>query len=37
VTVLTGLLEAGEIEASVVEDAIARYDIDPSAPDPFLV
>ena len=37
VTVLTGLLEAGEIDASVVQDAIDRYDIDPDAVDPYRV
>jgi pyruvate dehydrogenase E1 component len=35
VAVLTGLLEAGEVDASVVEDALARYDIDPDAVDPY--
>jgi pyruvate dehydrogenase E1 component len=33
-TVLTGLAEAGEVDASVVDDAIRRYDIDPDAADP---
>jgi pyruvate dehydrogenase E1 component len=37
VAVLTGLIEAGEVDASVVEDAIRRYDIDPDAVDPYLV
>ena len=37
VAVLTGLLEAGEVDASVVDDAIRRYDIDPDAVDPYLV
>ncbi len=37
VATLTGLLEAGEIDASVVEDAIKRYDIDPDADDPYHV
>ncbi len=37
VAVLTGLLEAGEIDASVVEDAIRRYSIDPDATDPYIV
>jgi pyruvate dehydrogenase E1 component len=37
VAVLTGLMEAGEVDASVVEDAIRRYDIDPDAVDPYLV
>jgi pyruvate dehydrogenase E1 component len=36
-TVLTGLLEAGEVDSGTVEDAIRRYDIDPDAADPFLV
>jgi pyruvate dehydrogenase E1 component len=36
-TVLTGLLDAGEIDASVVQDAIGRYDIDPEAADPYIV
>ena len=34
VSVLTGLLHDGAIEASVVDDAIARYGIDTEAPDP---
>ena len=37
VAVLTGLLEAGEVDASVVDDAIRRYDIDPDAADPYVV
>ncbi|MGA1052131.1 MAG: transketolase-like TK C-terminal-containing protein [Ilumatobacteraceae bacterium] len=37
VATLTGLLDAGQIDASVVEDAIRRYDIDPDAVDPFVV
>jgi pyruvate dehydrogenase E1 component len=37
VAVLTGLLDAGEVDAAVVDDAIRRYDIDPDAVDPFLV
>ena len=37
VATLWGLLREGAVEASVVEDAIARYDIDPDAADPFLV
>ncbi len=37
VAVLTGLLEAGRIEPSVVEDAIARYGIDPEANDPYWI
>ena len=36
-TVLTGLLESGEIDATVVDDAIARYGLDPDAVDPYLV
>ena len=36
VGVLTGLLADGVIEASVVDDAIKRYDIDTEAIDPFL-
>ncbi|NKB41419.1 MAG: pyruvate dehydrogenase (acetyl-transferring), homodimeric type, partial [Ilumatobacter sp.] len=35
VAVLSGLLADGAIEAAVVEDAIARYDIDPDALDPW--
>jgi pyruvate dehydrogenase E1 component len=34
VAVLTGLLEAGEVDAATVEDAIRRYEIDPDAVDP---
>ncbi len=37
VGVLTGLLETGEIDASVVDEAIKRYDIDPDAIDPYIV
>ncbi|MDJ0771285.1 MAG: pyruvate dehydrogenase (acetyl-transferring), homodimeric type [Ilumatobacter sp.] len=37
VAVLTGLMEAGEIDPSVVDEAIKRYDIDPDAVDPYLV
>ena len=36
VGVLSGLLADGVVDASVVDDAIARYDIDPDAADPFL-
>ena len=36
VGVLSGLLADGVVDASVVADAIARYDIDPDAADPFL-
>ncbi|MFK8023695.1 MAG: pyruvate dehydrogenase (acetyl-transferring), homodimeric type, partial [Ilumatobacter sp.] len=35
VGVLSGLLAEGKVEASVVEDAIRRYDIDPDAIDPW--
>ena len=34
--VLDGLLADGKIDESVVVDAIARYDIDPDAIDPYL-
>jgi pyruvate dehydrogenase E1 component len=37
VATLWGLCREGAVEASVVEDAIARYEIDPDAADPFLV
>ena len=37
VGVLTGLMHAGEVDSSVVADAIKRYDIEPDAADPFLV
>ncbi len=37
VSALTGLMEAGEVDASVVADAISRYDIDPDAADPYIV
>jgi pyruvate dehydrogenase E1 component len=37
VAVLSGLLTDGVVEASVVDDAIARYDIDPDAVNPFIV
>ncbi len=37
VATLTGLLEAGQIDAAVVDDAIRRYDIDPDASDPYHV
>ena len=37
VSVLTGLMDAGEIDGSLVADAIKRYDIDPDAVDPYLV
>ena len=35
VAVLSGLLADGKVDASVVADAIARYDIDPDAVDPW--
>jgi pyruvate dehydrogenase E1 component len=34
--VLDGLLADGKVDESVVEDAIARYGIDPNTPDPYL-
>ncbi|RLE21403.1 MAG: pyruvate dehydrogenase (acetyl-transferring), homodimeric type, partial [Actinobacteria bacterium] len=37
VGVLSGLLADGKIEASVVDDAIARYEIDPDAIDPYIL
>ena len=37
VATLTGLMESGEVEPSVVDEAIRRYGIDPDAVDPFLV
>ncbi len=37
VSVLTGLMDAGEVDGWVVADAIKRYDIDPDAVDPFIV
>ncbi len=37
VGVLTGLMDAGEVDSSTVADAIKRYDIDPDAADPYLV
>jgi pyruvate dehydrogenase E1 component len=37
VSVLSGLLDMGQVDASVVEDAIKRFDIDPDAPDPYRV
>jgi pyruvate dehydrogenase E1 component len=36
-TVLTGLVESGDIEPAVLADAIERYGIDPEAADPFVV
>ena len=37
VAVLTGLLRDGTIEASIVEDAIRRYEIDANAIDPHII
>jgi pyruvate dehydrogenase E1 component len=37
VATLTGLLESGQVDASVVEKAIAHYGIDPDSADPYLV
>jgi pyruvate dehydrogenase E1 component len=37
VSVLTGLMETGDVDGDVVADAIKRYDIDPEAVDPFIV
>ena len=37
VSVLSGLMDTGEVDAATVADAIKRYDIDPDAVDPFLV
>ena len=37
VGVLTGLLEAGQIDSGMVDDAIKRYDIDPDSADPYIV
>jgi pyruvate dehydrogenase E1 component len=37
VAVLSGLFRDGAVDASVVEDAIRRYDIDPDAIDPFII
>ena len=34
--VLDGLLADGKVDESVLLDAIARYDIDPDAVDPYL-
>jgi pyruvate dehydrogenase E1 component len=36
-TVLTGLAEANLVDRAVLDDAIARYGIDPEAADPFIV
>jgi pyruvate dehydrogenase E1 component len=37
VSVLTGLMETGDVDGAVVADAIKRYDIDPEADDPFII
>jgi len=37
VAVLSGLFRDGAVDASVVDDAIRRYDIDPDAIDPFII
>jgi pyruvate dehydrogenase E1 component len=37
VAVLTGLLEAGQVDSGAVDDAIKRYDIDADAADPYIV
>ncbi|MDW3213547.1 MAG: pyruvate dehydrogenase (acetyl-transferring), homodimeric type [Ilumatobacteraceae bacterium] len=37
VSVLTGLMQSGEVDAATVADAIKRYDIDPDAVDPFII
>jgi pyruvate dehydrogenase E1 component len=37
VGVLTGLLEAGQIDSGMVDDALKRYDIDPDSADPYIV
>jgi len=37
VGVLTGLLEAGQVDSGAVDDALKRYDIDVDAGDPFHV
>jgi pyruvate dehydrogenase E1 component len=34
VAALHALAQEGELDATVIEDAIARYGIDPEAPDP---
>ncbi len=36
VATLTGLMHAGQVDATVVEDAIRRYGIDPDAIDPYV-
>ena len=37
VATLAGLMEAGQIDATTVEDAILRFGIDPDAADPFVL
>ncbi|MEO6654422.1 MAG: pyruvate dehydrogenase (acetyl-transferring), homodimeric type, partial [Ilumatobacteraceae bacterium] len=37
VSVLTGLMHTGQVDGSVVADAIKRYEIDPDAADPYIV
>ena len=37
VAALSGLLRDGAVDASVVEDAIRRYEIDPDAIDPYII
>jgi len=37
VAVLAGLARSGAVDASLVDKAIARYDIDPDLPDPWTV
>jgi pyruvate dehydrogenase E1 component len=37
VATLTGLMQAGQIDATVVEGAIRRYGIDPDAVDPYVI
>jgi pyruvate dehydrogenase E1 component len=37
VAALTGLMEDGEVEPSLVDEAIAKYRIDPEKPNPMTV
>ena len=37
VAALKALAEEGKVEASVVADAIRKYDLDPNKPDPWTV
>ena len=37
VGVLTGLLESGQVDSGMVDDALKRYDIDPDSADPYIV